>query len=64
MVEDSRKAWHCKGVNADSIGIEHVAMPGDALTPAQATSSIALIKWLLSAYKFNTFAGYEKLKED
>ncbi|MEW6037698.1 MAG: N-acetylmuramoyl-L-alanine amidase [Pseudomonadota bacterium] len=56
MVEDSQKAWHCKGANADTIGIEHVAMPGDALTPAQATSSIALIKWLLSAYKLKADA--------
>lgn len=34
MVEDSQRAWHCRGANTDSIGIEHAAMNGDALTSA------------------------------
>lgn len=51
MVADNEMASHCKGANIDSIGIEHVAMNGDPLTPAQEISSIALIKYLLSNYK-------------
>jgi hypothetical protein len=41
MVRDSDKAWHAKGANADSIGIEHSAAAGDSMTPAQTLSSIA-----------------------
>ncbi|WSG95368.1 N-acetylmuramoyl-L-alanine amidase [Rhizobium johnstonii] len=51
MVRDSDKAWHAKGANIDSIGIEHSAAPDDHLTTEQERSSIALIKWLLSEYK-------------
>jgi hypothetical protein len=51
MVLDTDKAWHAKGANADSIGIEHSAAPGDQMTPAQELSSIALVRWLLSEYK-------------
>ena len=51
MVVDNEMASHCKGANIDSIGIEHVAMDGDALTPAQELSSVALIKFLLGNYK-------------
>ena len=51
MVRDSDKAWHAKAANADSIGIEHSAAPGDQMTPAQELSSIALVRWLLSEYK-------------
>ncbi len=51
MVLDTDKAWHAKGANADSIGIEHSAAPGDQMTAAQELSSIALVRWLLSEYK-------------
>ena len=51
MVRDSDKAWHAKGANADSIGIEHSAAAGDSMTPAQTLSSVALVRWLLSEYK-------------
>ena len=51
MVRDSDKAWHAKGDNIDSIGIEHVARKGENLAPDQDRSSIALIKWILSEYK-------------
>ena len=37
-------------MNARSIGIEHVAEPGDKITTAQAAKSIAQIRWLLSEY--------------
>lgn len=50
MVEDDQVAWHCKGANFDSIGIEHVAKSGEMLAPAQEAATVALIKWLLSAY--------------
>ena len=35
MVRDTRKAWHANRKNGRSIGIEHVAMPGDEITPEQ-----------------------------
>ena len=56
MVSDAEKAWHCKGANADSIGIEHVAQGTQELTPAQEKASVALIKWLLGAYKLKPSA--------
>jgi hypothetical protein len=51
MVRDSDKAWHAKGANADSIGIEHSAASGDAMTAQQTLSSVQLVRWLLSEYK-------------
>jgi len=51
MVRDSDKAWHAKYENADSIGIEHVALPGERLTPEQETATVNLIKWLMTEYK-------------
>jgi len=51
MVLDTDKAWHAKNANAESIGIEHSAAPGDQMTPQQELSSIALVRWLLSEYK-------------
>ena len=50
MVRDSDRANHCRGANENSIGIEHVGQPSDALTDAQAKSSAALIAWLLEQY--------------
>lgn len=50
MVRDTDKAWHAKAANARSIGIEHVALPGQQMTPAQTTSSVSLIKWLTATY--------------
>lgn len=50
MVEDGDAAHHCKGVNRDSIGIEHVAKSGERLTPAQEKATVQLIKWLISKY--------------
>jgi len=51
MVRDSDKAWHAKSANADSIGIEHVALPYDRLTPDQEKATVHLIKWLMTEYK-------------
>jgi N-acetyl-anhydromuramyl-L-alanine amidase AmpD len=56
MVLDTDKAWHAKGANADSIGIEHSAAQGDQMTAQQELSSIALVRWLLSEYKLQKSA--------
>jgi N-acetylmuramoyl-L-alanine amidase len=50
MVRDSDKAWHAKDANSRSIGIEHVAVEGQQMAPAQETSSAALLKWLMATY--------------
>jgi hypothetical protein len=52
MVNDSERAWHAgtSDMNARSIGIEHVAAPGDEITPEQSSISIKLIKWLMREY--------------
>jgi hypothetical protein len=52
MVPDADCAWHAgtSEMNLRSIGIEHVARDGDAITPAQARTSISLIRWLMHAY--------------
>lgn len=51
MVNDSEKAWHAKALmNPRSIGIEHVAMPGQQMTSDQEASSIALVRWLVATY--------------
>jgi len=50
MVSDSDKAWHALAANARSIGIEHVAMPGQQMASAQQEASVALVKWLVATY--------------
>jgi endonuclease/exonuclease/phosphatase family metal-dependent hydrolase len=52
IVPDRDCAWHAgkSEMNARSIGIEHVAAAGDAITAAQTTTSIALIGWLMQEY--------------
>lgn len=52
MVPDSERAWHAgnSAMNARSIGIEHVAAPGDRITTAQSKTSIALIQFLMHAH--------------
>jgi N-acetyl-anhydromuramyl-L-alanine amidase AmpD len=54
MVRDSDKAWHAKGANPRSIGIEHVALPDQHMTDDQEKSSVALIKWLIATYSIQT----------
>lgn len=53
MVDDSDAAWHAgvSTMNKRSIGIEHVAAPGDKIMEAQGKTSIALIKWLMHQYE-------------
>jgi N-acetyl-anhydromuramyl-L-alanine amidase AmpD len=51
MVADSDEVWHAFGQNADSIGIEHVARPGEQLMPAQEQATAHLCRWLLAEYK-------------
>lgn len=53
MVSDSDNAWHAgnSAMNMRSIGIEHSAAPGDAITAAQEKTSIQLIAWLMQEYK-------------
>ena len=50
MVSDDDKAWHAKAANPRSIGIEHVAMPGQQMADDQQNSSVELIKWLMATY--------------
>ena len=52
MVNDSDRAWHAgsSAMNARSIGIEHVAAPGDEIAPEQAKISASLIRWLMREY--------------
>jgi hypothetical protein len=65
MVSDGDKAWHTRGANADSIGIEHVALENQKLTTLQEKSSVSLIKWLLSEYKLsiNRISGHRYSKD-
>jgi lysozyme family protein len=53
MVADDERAWHAGNadMNARSIGIEHVAKLGDKITDAQSSASIALIRYLMGAYR-------------
>jgi N-acetylmuramoyl-L-alanine amidase/Peptidase M15/Mannosyl-glycoprotein endo-beta-N-acetylglucosaminidase len=53
LVRDADKAWHCRGFNATSIGIEHSAVMGDSLTPQQEAASAQLIRWLCAEYKIS-----------
>ena len=61
MVHDSERAHHCKGANADTIGIEHVAVAGDNLTGQQQSATVALIKWLAAEYDIDSknITGHE-----
>lgn len=47
LMSISETAWHASAVNAHSVGIEHVAVPGSLpATEAQYAASAALVKWL------------------
>lgn len=50
LVSEQNKAWHAPNVNLRSIGIEHVAMPGDRLTGEQEKATVELCKYLLYKY--------------
>lgn len=52
LVPLDQAAWHAgsRTANLRSIGIEHVAQPGDKLTGPQSTASRNLIRWLMEKY--------------
>lgn len=50
MVADDDKAWHAKAANPRSIGIEHVAVENQLMSPEQEKSSVALVGWLIATY--------------
>lgn len=52
IIADNVAAWHAgnKEMNWRSIGIEHVAQPGDTITDEQGKTSLALIAWLVETY--------------
>lgn len=51
LVDTSKKAWHAPAVNSRSIGIEHVARPGEQLTEKQSAASAGLCAYLCKVYK-------------
>jgi len=53
FVNDAEKAWHAQSANGYTIGIEHSALPGDKLTPAQEAASVALLKYLVQEYNIS-----------
>lgn len=50
MVKDKDACPHGNSQNKRSIGIEHSAALGDAMTTAQEASSAALVRWLMKEY--------------
>ncbi len=50
MIKDSKSCRHANSKNKRSIGIEHSAQNGDAMTSKQERSSIALVRWLMQEY--------------
>lgn len=50
MVKDAEASHHAGVMNQRSIGIEHVAATGDAITDAQARTASRLITWLMQEY--------------
>lgn len=46
LVKDEFKAWHAPQVNSRSIGIEHVAIPGQAMSKEQSDASANLVRYL------------------
>jgi N-acetyl-anhydromuramyl-L-alanine amidase AmpD len=50
-VEDSNKAWHARGCNAGSIGIEFCANPGQQMSNEQNDVGVELLNYLMSEYR-------------
>jgi len=50
MVTDGERAHHCRGANASSIVIEHIATMQEPMAKAQGEASAKLIRWLLQQY--------------
>lgn len=53
LVPLDQAAWHAgsRAANLRSIGIEHVAAPGDRLSQPQSAASKLLIKWLMNKFE-------------
>ncbi len=54
MVRDSDKAWHCRGENADTIGIEICAESNEKLTDAQTFVLVDLLDYMCEEYHIPT----------
>jgi hypothetical protein len=54
MVSDTECAWHAKGANRRSVGIEHVGTATDQLTEEQSAASAQLVRRLVSTYDVPT----------
>jgi N-acetyl-anhydromuramyl-L-alanine amidase AmpD len=50
-VEDGNKAWHARGFNAQSIGIEFCAKPGQQMSKEQNMVAVDLLNYLMVEYK-------------
>lgn len=50
MVMDDKRAWHAKGENNDSIGIELVALPNEIMTKQQERALVGLLRYLMTKY--------------
>lgn len=57
-VNDLDKAWHCRGHNKNTIGIEHCAAVGDGLTDKQKASSLWLVSVLMKKYSIGLGSVY------
>lgn len=61
-VADSEKAHHAGIHNSRTIGIEHVAVQGQGLTPAQSAASAALCRYLVQQYPIRYINGHRFLQ--
>ena len=53
MVKDDKRAWHCRGVNSISIGIEFVGTGEKPSTQGQDVWGAELLNYLCSLHKLN-----------
>ncbi len=74
LVKLEDTAWHCKGANGYSIGIEHIARsvgelshddPGLQFTQEQYKASVELVSWLLEKYNLTpeNVLGHSDMKD-
>ncbi len=57
FVPHAHVAWHCPGRNTESIGIEHFARKGEALTPEQGAGTVQLLLTLRQLYPNLRYVG-------
>lgn len=50
-VDDGNKAWHARSANANSIGIEFCAKPGQRMTKEQDMVAVELMRYLMCEYQ-------------